>query len=205
MLLAFTIAAAFALSVYWSSGSDAVLYAIEGIGLCLFLFTLVDYFIMRFRVKNMERFLGHEENIVFSYPLDKIYSEKITDVVKKHEKYKDDMKTQHSEEIEFITKWIHDVKTPISAIRLMSESLSEKPAEQLEMQILHIEQSIKQILFHIKSKRFHEDYTIKRVEVKSIINQALKQFAVFFLYKKISLDISKTLWVALVGKKYLLI
>lgn len=188
LVLTVIVGAAFSLAVYWADGSPSLQYALQGIGICLVIFFIVDYIILRVRIKNMMRFLNKEKGISFSYPVDKLYAARIQELIEQHNKYRDDMKTQHTNEIEFITKWVHDVKVPISAIKLISDSLEDEPAQQLEMQTQYIQQNIQKILYHIKSKRFHEDYTIKDADVKSIINSSLKQFAVFFSHKKISLD-----------------
>lgn len=58
------------------------------------------------------------------------------------------------------------------------------------MQLSYIDQNIQKILYHIKSKNLHDDYRVRPSSTKDIINQALKEYAVFFSYKMISLDLS---------------
>ena len=189
LLLLVTAAAAFTLVIYWAEGSAALLYALEGTGFCLAAFIVMDFFMLRYRIRNMQSFLNDEDNVHFMYPLDKIYAEKIQSILDRQKKFETDLRSQHSDEIEFITKWVHDVKVPISAIKLMLENVEDRQAQQLEMQTLHIEQNIQKILFHIKSKRFYEDYTIKPADVRNMIGYSLKEYAVFFSYKKISLGL----------------
>ena len=187
LLMAAFIGGVFALIIYWTDGNGVLLYALEGIALCLAAFLAVDFFVLRNRVKKMETFLSGDDDTTSSYPLDKIYADMISRVVAQHKAYRKDMETQHAREIEFITKWVHDVKVPISALRLLTDGMDDELSAQLEMQTLYIEQNIQKILFHIKSKSFYEDYTIKPAGVRAMVSAALKQYAVFFSYKKIAL------------------
>ena len=189
LILIAVIGSLFAFIIYWTNGNDALLYVLEGIGLCAVIFLVVDFFVLRDRVKKMEEFMSDDDDAVLSYPLDKIYADMISNVVSEHKAYRERMETQHTREIEFITKWVHDVKVPISAIRLLTDDMDDELSTQLEMQALYIEQNIQKILFHIKSKSLHEDYTIKSANVKAMVSAALKQYAVFFSHKKIALQL----------------
>lgn len=186
LLIAVFIGGSFGLGIYWASGSNVLLYALQGIGLCMVLCMITDFLVLRHRIKKMTLFFGDDDDTAFSYPLDKIYAKQFRRVMDEHKRYRQIMETQHASEIEFITKWVHDIKVPISAIRLMTDGMDDDLSQRLEMQTRYIEQNIQKILFHIKSKRFHEDYQIKQVGVKAMVSAALKQYAVFFSYKKIA-------------------
>ncbi len=174
-------------------------YIMSGIILILIIFIAADYSIYNMRLKKFKKFCSlnasSEDDLDgFTYPMDREYAESFLNIVKKYETYKANMDTQLSEELEFITKWIHDVKIPIASLRLIMEShdhdLNERYYEKMDTEIAAIEQSTQTVFYHIKSNTFYNDYKIAEVSTKKIIGDALKKFASFFSYKKINISIS---------------
>jgi len=186
------IASVFSFLVSWASAdmvNNDFLYIVEGISLAFIVFVFTDYIKLKSRINKMKEFLDSNctQDVKSNYPLDIEYAKAIKDIVDKHNKYRKSTYVEHSNELEFITKWVHDVKVPISAISLITEKMDSDESQLIEMQLNYIDQNIQKILYHIKSKRFYDDYKIKHVSIKNIVNQALKNYAVFFAYKSISL------------------
>lgn len=186
-------------------------YILFGLILFLIIFIALDYSIWHARIKKMNLFCSlntsSEEDLdVFTYPMDRAYAEDLQNVVRKYEAYKAEIDGQLSEEIEFITKWIHDVKVPIASLRLIIEShdhnLKEGYYERVDTEIAAIEQSIQTVFYHIKSNDFYNDYTISEIDTKKIIGDALKKFASFFSYKKINIFISNSNFKVLTDEKW---
>ena len=146
---------------------------------------------IRSRIKYFQEYLDSNCTGDFNgnYPLDIKYAQSIKKIVGTYKDYKETSISEHENELEFITKWVHDVKVPIAAINLITENMDTDESTHIEMQLNYIDQNIQKILFHMKSKRFYDDFKIKKVSLKSIVNQALKSYAVFFSYKLISLKI----------------
>ncbi|MEX1377089.1 MAG: sensor histidine kinase [Eubacteriales bacterium] len=184
----------FVLLVVWASAQISksdVMYAAEGALLALSIFILVDFIKLNSRVKYMREFLDNDctNELKSNYPLDLKYAQYVQEKVDEFNKYKENTGYEHSSELEFITKWVHDVKVPISAIKLLVENMESSEAQHIEMQLSYIEQNIEKILYNMKAKTFYDDYKISKVSIKKIINKALKNYAVFFSYKAISLKI----------------
>jgi len=188
-------AGVFAFLVSWSSGlilNKSFSYIIQGTSAAFIVFVLVDYIKLRSRIEYMKEYLVNNavEEIRSNYPLDIKYASEIRKIVKEAEEYKRRMETDHGSELEFITKWVHDIKVPISAIELITEQTYSKDAQLIQMQLNYIDQNIQKILYHIKSKNFYDDYRIKETDTQTIIKGALKSYAVFFAYKSISLTLN---------------
>ncbi len=178
----------------WSSGlisNKDFLYTAVSIIVFFVFFIIIDYIKLQTRLKKMREFLENNCSIDFTsnYPMDIKYAEQYKEIAENFDKYKETTDSEHKNELEFITKWVHDVKVPIAAINLITENMDNDEGQQIQMQLNYIEQNIQKILFHMKSKTFYDDYRIRSVSLKAIINQALKNYAVFFSYKSISLKI----------------
>ncbi len=173
-------------------------YIMLGWVLLFSVFVVIDYTNLNARVKKLKRYCNlnasSEDLEEFTYPTDKDYAEIVNNLVIEYEKYKSDILTESSEELEFITKWVHDVKVPISATRLILENhesnLPNNFYQSIDTEIFAIEQSVQSVFYEIKSNRFYDDYKIVQVSTKKLIANTLKGYANFFSYKKIGISMT---------------
>lgn len=171
-----------------NSNTRYILFGILGF---MLIFIVIDFFISSSRVKKLTKFIkaGGTGNEEFVFPADRIYAKEIGELANELNRYRAKAASDSADELDFITKWVHDVKVPISAMKLLLENETDDIKEKLEMELLSIEQNTQKVLFHIKSSSFYDDYKISKVKIRSMINAALKQFSTFFAYKKIALKL----------------
>lgn len=179
------------------SESNAV-YITVGLAILFIIFVLVDFTVYSSRVKSFKSYclnnpLSEEDLDLFTYPMDREYGKIIHDTVKEYERFKGEIRNKSSEELEFITKWIHDIKVPISALRLILESydnhLDQELYRRMDTEIVAIEQCTQRVFYHIKSNTFYNDYKISKVNTRKLVGDSLKGYSNFFSYKKINISI----------------
>lgn len=209
MFLLIFLSLSFFVSILWLtdisiSKNDNILYAFSGVLLFLFIFIIIDYFIVRSRIIELKKFVNNGGTGMneFFYPADIVYANAVSELAGKYNKLRTQIAIDSADELDFITKWVHDVKVPIFAMKLMIEDDTDYIKEKLEMELLSIEQNTQKILFHIKSNSFYDDYKISEVHTRNIINTALKQYATFFSYKKISLNLDEDDFSVLTDSKW---
>ncbi len=193
--------------IAWSSNgalTDRAYYILEGLGGLCIIYIVLDYFTLRSRIVKIRHFFsnGATDSQSFSYPLDIIYAVQAERMADEYRRFKVKAKRQYSEELDFITRWVHDIKVPISALYLLAENFSGDEAQKLEIQIAFIEQHTQKALYHIKSNSFEDDFQISKTDTMKIITTALKQYAVFFAQKKIALDLSEESFEVLTDEKW---
>ena len=194
LFLFFFLSSVFCILVYWSnekSMNSSITYMLEGILGFFILYIIVDFFILRLRAQRIKQYIrnGATENENFTYPLDSICVSEVNKLAKAFNIYRTKIEDQYAEELDFITKWVHDIKVPISALYLLVENIEDDTGDNLMMQISYIEQHTQKVLYHIKSKSFHDDYKISKASTHTIISTALKHYATFFANKKIALNL----------------
>ncbi len=173
-------------------------YIISGLGLLFIVFVVIDYTVMNWRLEKFKSFcdLNAPPDIMdeFFYPLDREYAKFVHTKSQEFEKHKAEMHTRSSEDLDFVTKWAHDIKVPISALRLILESyeshLPQEFYQKMDTEISKIQQGTQTILYNIKSNTFYHDYSISRVRTKKLIADVLKEYSNFFSYKKINILIT---------------
>lgn len=139
------------------------------------------------------------EQILFYEVLSSIYNEQSSKIQSLYE--------QKKEYEEFITSWVHQVKTPIAVSRLLIESNSSSPNKEalnsLEEELSKIENYIEQALYHSKTDDFSKDYLINEVGLDRLVKAAVKKQAKTFINKKINIEIQNTDLTVVTDKKWL--
>lgn len=104
--------------------------------------------------------------------------------------------------VDYYTLWVHQIKTPISAMRLLLQS-PECGAAQLEAELLQIEQYVGMALSYQRLESESTDYVLRRCEVDGIVRACARRFARLFILRRISLDFTGTGLRAVTDEKWL--
>lgn len=90
---------------------------------------------------------------------------------------------------EFILSWIHEVKLPIAASRLLMENSENKTTDYLidkfEDELDKIDTYVEQALYYSRIDSFSTDYFITEVTANQIIKSSVKKYSKLFINKKI--------------------
>ncbi len=117
------------------------------------------------------------------------------------------MHQQKKDYEEFITRWVHEVKNPISVSRLLIESSISTPNKEtlysLEEEVDKIDNYIEQALYYSKADEFSKDYLINEVELERLVKEAIKKHAKTFINKRINVEINDIALEVTTDKKWL--
>ena len=90
---------------------------------------------------------------------------------------------------DFITSWIHEVKVPIAAGRLLMENSNGRTVEYLvdkfEDELDRIENYVEQALYYSRIDSFSKDYFISEVVLDQVVKNSVKKYAKSFINKQI--------------------
>lgn len=112
------------------------------------------------------------------------------------EKYKKSYKTQ----IDFNNRWIHQMKTPISVIKLILENEKDKNIdentkksyESIEEEMEKLSNGLEMALYTLRVNDFEQDFKVEEISildiVRNIINENKNAFIVNSIYPKIVSD-----------------
>lgn len=92
-----------------------------------------------------------------------------------------------SDMTDFYTLWAHQIKTPISAMRLLIQSGEASEAD-ITAELFKIEQYVEMVLSYLRIGSESNDFIIRRYDLDGIVKQAVKKYARLFIAKKISLN-----------------
>ncbi len=171
--------------------NEAVYYAAC---LCLILYVvvfLISYIVYYHKHKMRKRLF---ENIRYEYdnlPLagtlaEADYQYMIECLGDMCRKQKDEYDRERKDSVDYYSTWVHQIKTPISAMKMMLESDDTEENRELLLQLFNIEQYVDMALCYIRFDSESSDYVFKEYELDEIIRQAIRKFAPFFIRRKIA-------------------
>ena len=94
-----------------------------------------------------------------------------------------------SEQIGYYTLWVHQVKTPIAAMRLVLADMDGQEAAELMQSLFKIEQYADLALRYAKLSDIASDLVVAPCELSEVVRESAKKFAVVFIYKKLLLRV----------------
>ncbi|MCI8760689.1 MAG: HAMP domain-containing histidine kinase [Clostridia bacterium] len=90
---------------------------------------------------------------------------------------------------EYIELWIHEIKLPLAASKLIIENHKNLATKSIGEELDKVENYIEQALFYARSNTVEKDYYIKKNVLKDMVNEAVKKNKSLFIQEKISMKI----------------
>ncbi len=91
---------------------------------------------------------------------------------------------------EYIELWIHEVKIPIAASKLIIENNKNEITKSIEEELDKVENYTEQALFYARSNAVEKDYIITKTNLKEIVNGAILKNKTTLLNEKVSIELT---------------
>lgn len=92
-----------------------------------------------------------------------------------------------SELVDYYTLWVHQIKTPIAAMRLLLADDDSTNNRELSLQLFKIEQYVEMVLQYLRLDG-GSDLLFKQYQLDQIVRQAVRKYAQVFVGTRIRLD-----------------
>lgn len=135
-----------------------------------------------------------------NYLYEKKYKELINESLESNKQLTIESDKKYQDLNEYFTLWAHQIKTPISAMRLM---LNETHSD-IKEQLFKIDEYVNMSLQYLRMGSISNDLLLKEYDLDEIIKQALRKYSVLFIKKKLSLNYNETNLKVITDEKWLL-
>lgn len=108
------------------------------------------------------------------------------------------------ESMDYYTAWVHQIKTPISVMKMTLEGEDTDEHRELLAELFRIEQYVEMVLSYLRLGSKTSDYLFSEYDLDMIIKQAVRKYAPQFIRKKIRLNYEPRHVTALTDEKWLL-
>ncbi len=99
------------------------------------------------------------------------------------------IKNQRKDYKEYIEQWIHEVKTPISSIKLIEENNKTDTSRLVLQQLENIDTYVEQALFYARSEDVEKDYLIKEISLEECVNKVIIKNKQLLILNNINIEI----------------
>ncbi len=93
---------------------------------------------------------------------------------------------------EYYSMWVHQIKTPIAAMRLVLQSRAQRGQQEddvlIEEELFQIEQYVGMALQYLRLDSSSNDFVLEARELDGIVREAIRKYAKLFIRKKVSLS-----------------
>lgn len=108
-----------------------------------------------------------------------------------------------SESIDYYSTWVHQIKTPISVMRLMLQQKDTEDNQRLTAELFRIEQYVEMVLTYFRLDSDSSDLVIKQCELDGIIRGVIRKYASQFVIKRLKLNYGGTYIGVVTDEKWL--
>lgn len=187
--------------------SSTYIYATFLSVLILLIYIYISY-ISKLSWFNNLRELSHDNSFKLSTPkseADKYEAHILEQITSDFRQKVTDLNIAHMDQKEFIESWVHDIKVPLAAVKLILEKndiFAIKDNTNLEL--TNINHLVEQILYYSRLTDFSNDYLIKEYNLKNIVNMSIKNNLSLFINKDIKISLNNLDFTILTDEKWLL-
>lgn len=101
---------------------------------------------------------------------------------------KTEQSTKFTDMIDYYTVWVHQIKTPISSMRLTLQNEDSAVARKLSCDLSRIEQYVEMVLAFLRLDSDSSDYIFKSHQLDPMIRQSIRRFTSEFIDRKLRLE-----------------
>lgn len=135
--------------------------------------------------------------------IEKDYMDLIQAIFKDKKQYMDKSDRDKSEMMDYYTLWVHQIKTPIAAMRLILQSEETQQHRELQGQLVKIEQYVEMVMAYLRIGSSSTDFLLKEYEMEVMVKQSVRKYAPMFIRKKISVKLGNLKYKVLTDEKWL--
>ena len=188
--------------------TEAIYYSIilcAFIGLIYICINFINYYKKHIQLYKLQNEISISlENLLSPKTLmEEDYTNLILTLNKEYKTYISKSDIAKSDMIDYYTMWVHQIKTPISAMKLLIQTSESEISSDLSSELFKIEQYVEMVLSYIRLGSNENDFVIKEYDLDNIVRQAIRKYAPLFIRKKINLDFQPTTYKVLTDEKWL--
>ena len=92
---------------------------------------------------------------------------------------------------EYIEQWIHEIKTPITAMKLLCENHRTDWTKELLLELEKTNRFTEQALYYARSEHTEKDYSVREMSLSQVVHQAIADNKYLLLQSGVRLEVEE--------------
>lgn len=143
--------------------------------------------------------------------VEKLYEKRVSELFTYKEDLENNARIGRQEMLDYYSLWAHQIKTPISAMRLLLQSMSGETEEQeieflqpMKGELFKTEQYVEMVMSYLRLEDISSDLFLQWYDIDEIVRQAVRKYSQLFILKKIKLQYHACKGKVLTDEKWML-
>lgn len=119
-------------------------------------------------------------------------------------KIKTQFDNKQTEMMDYYTMWVHQIKTPIAAMKLLIQTEPSSVSKELLEQLFKTEQYVEMVLGYLKIESLSSDLMLQHVQLSHVVKQVIRKYASQFIRKNIKLEFLEMDAIVITDEKWLM-
>lgn len=134
---------------------------------------------------------------------DRRYAAIIQALLLREKEYREKSDREQQQRLDYFTTWVHQIKTPIAAMRLNLEQQGSPESRLLKEELLRVEQYVQMVLSYLRLDSQTTDFVFRKTPLDPLIRGSLRRFAPQFIGKGLALRFTPTEQTVTTDEKWL--
>lgn len=174
--------------------------------LALVLVTGLDLFSMLRRLRALLEIRAHLNEFEQELPeggnrIERLYCEIADGYLTRARQEKEELSMSHRSTISYFTLWMHQIKTPIAAMRLLLQS-PELDRTLLNRQLFEVERYAELAMHYVRSADISSDLVLVRCELEPVVRESIRKYAPLFIAKGLTAEVGEIALAPLTDAKW---
>ena len=167
-----------------------------------FIFLIWDFWV-EFQRYRKELLYGEREA---KSPMEVLLAEKLEKREEELYQKKSDAENRFNDLVDYYTLWVHQIKTPIAASKLLVSEVEDRQLkQQMEQEIFKIDSYTNLVLQYLRLESFHDDLVLKKENIEDLVKEVIRKYSIFFIQKGLSVNLHDLDRRIVTDKKWLLV
>jgi signal transduction histidine kinase len=186
-----------------------ILYLDFLLGVFCVIYVLIAYSNWNSKYKILRGALDNNKNInEMMIEVDDFYSLLIRDIIKNKNLEADvqeqRLKNSIDELNDYITKWVHEIKLPVSVCELILERIEDTAlVNEIQTEMERIKFLTNQVLYIGRASSYCEDLAVRNIELNKVVKNSIKRNSTLLISKNIEIIISNLDFTVLSDEKWI--
>lgn len=170
---------------------EPLIYPTVVCALMVAVFLAVDFARTRRKYENIRLVMNNVAEAVSGLPsADTLNEEALGELVEEMQRLvgEQEMKARakYNDMTDYYTVWAHQIKTPISGMKLILQNEDSDTARLLSAELFKIQQYVDMVLAFLRLDSESHDFVLKEYEISDIVKTSVRKFATEFIGRKLS-------------------
>lgn len=103
-----------------------------------------------------------------------------------------EVRRERTEYKEYVEQWVHEIKTPITAMKLLCENNHSQVTKELLVELEKVNCYIEQALYYARSEHTEKDYSVREIRLFDVVHQSIAENKYLLLKNGVGIDLQET-------------